>query len=254
MIIASLSCACEPDLVVGTWTCTTSLGAAGPVDGGVTYPITDPVEIPWASGFEDGFCGYNDAKGWCYAHTGARYASVLSPVHSGKRAASFSINTEDTGAGADTRCAREGTLPLDAYYGAWFYLSSLPQSIDNWNLMHFQGGNGGPTWQGLWDVTLAPTAGGGFGLEVVQGTPLGPDAPPAVPIATWFHVVFHFVRATDASGEVTLYQGDQQLFDAKGIVTDPYPYDQWYVGNLANGTTEPDLTVYVDDVSVSASR
>ena len=215
--------------------------------------------IPWATGFEDGFCGYNDAKGWCYPDPGAAYTSVLSPAHSGGRAAAFSLDTTDAGGGAGTRCAREGTFPHDAYYGAWFYLPSLPQSTNNWNLIHFQGGNGGTTgWHNLWDVTLVRNDSGGFGLTVVTALDLGrqlnQSTPPDVPTASWFHVVLRFVRAADATGEVTLYQDDQQLFDITGIATDPYPYDQWYVGNLVYAATPPELTVYVDDVSVSASR
>jgi hypothetical protein len=223
----------------------------------VFSPVTEPIALPWTSGFEDAFCGYTEAKGFCYAHAGAAYSSVVSPVHSGKRAAAFSVHSEevDGGMGTDTRCVREGTFPHDAYYGAWFYLPSLPQSTDNWNLVHFHGGNGNG-WNNLWDVTLVKNSNGGFGLTVYsgRGLSLGPNSPPDVPIATWFHVVLRIVRAADTTGEVALYQDEQLLLDVPGIATDPYQYDQWYVGNLAYSSTPPDLTLYVDDVSVSASR
>jgi hypothetical protein len=259
-VLAILSCACEPDLVVGGWNCATSPGAAGPKDdGGVTQPVLDPIALPWNTGFENGFCGYAAVKGFCYKIGDAEPTSVASPVHSGHRAMAFAIAADDGGSGGQTRCVREGAFPHDAYYGAWFYLPSIPKSADNWNLVHFQGGNGDTRWTKLFDVTLVSTGDGQYGLTLNQGEDdqlLGPAKPRAVRVASWFHVVLRFLRSPDANGEVTLYQDDldQPLVDVTGIVTDPYPYDQWYVGNLVHGAPPTDLTVYVDDVSVSTTR
>ncbi len=242
---------------MGSWTCTKSRGPAGPVnDAGVQDPVLDELEVPWKTGFEDAFCGFDDAQGFCYGSPGS-YKSVTSPVHSGKRAAAFTVNISDGGGGTQARCVREGTFPDDAYYTAWFYLPSLPQTVDNWNLLHFQGGNGDPNrWPSLWDATLVKSADGGFGLKLVEGFngPALPAQDPAdIPVGSWFQVVMRFHRSTGSGGEVTLYQGDTLLADVKGV-TDPYPYDQWYVGNLVSSTTEPDLTVYVDDVSISSTK
>ncbi|HTQ03070.1 MAG TPA: hypothetical protein VMI54_04410 [Polyangiaceae bacterium] len=258
VVIAGCLAACEPDLVVGKWTCLTSVGAAGPVDdAGKKQPVTEPLAVPWSTGFEDAFCGYDDAKGWCYGDQGV-YTSVASPVHSGRRAAAFTVSRADGGGGVmQARCAREGTFPSDAYYGAWFYLPALPQSVGNWNLIHFQGENADESgWQGLWDVTLVKTSSGGFGLTLVEdfnGPALAQQHPPDIAPGAWFEVVVHWVRSSNATGEITLYEDDQTLVDLKGV-TDPFTYDQWYVGNLVNATTEAELTVDVDDVFIAATR
>lgn len=223
----------------------------------MTQPVLDPIAVPWNTGFENGFCGYAAVKGFCYTAGNADSTTVVAPVHSGHRAAAFAIAAEDGGNGGQARCVREGAFPHDAYYGAWFYLPSIPKSADNWNLVHFQGGNGDTRWNNLFDVTLVSTGDGQYGLTLNQGPDnqsLGPAKLP-VPIASWFQVVLRFVRSADANGgEVTLYQGDQPLVDVTDIVTDPYPYDQWYVGNLVHGAQPTDLTVYVDDVSVSTTH
>ncbi len=266
LILASLLAACEPDLVAGKWSCLKSTGPKGPVnDAGVVQGVTDPLAMPWTTGFEDAFCGFEDAKGWCYNDDGASYTSVMSPVHSGTRAAAFSVNMAGADGGSPApnaggtiaaRCAREGTFPADAYYGAWFYLPSLPQSVDNWNLFHLHGRNAGDSgWTYLWDVTLVKTNSGGYGLTLVDDRrhqSLGPANPPDVPVGSWFHVVLRFVLA-GTNSELTLYQDDQLLQDAPGLNA-AFQYNQWYVGNLVNTTSQPDLTVYVDDVSVSPTR
>lgn len=250
-------------MVVGSWKCLTSPGPAGPPDdAGLPTPLTDAVAVPWSSGFEDGFCGYEDAKGFCYAHQGAAYTSVLSPVHSGRRAAAFSLDLADAGSEADARCVREGSFPHDAYYGAWFYVPSVPQKTTNWNLIFFQGGSGDRDgWQKLWNVTLVSIGAGKLGLnvfDILNNQGRGPDNPREIPIGAWFHVVFRLVRSAGTDGEVTLYQGDEQhedqpLVDVTGIRTDPSEFDQWYVGNLADAATPSDLTLYVDDVSISTT-
>src|ERR1700753_218092 len=89
LLMASVLCGCEPDAVVGQWTCLKSTGPAGPLinDAGAHQGIAGPVKVPWTTSFEDAFCGYQDAKGWCYSDDGSDYESVSSPVHSGQRAA-----------------------------------------------------------------------------------------------------------------------------------------------------------------------
>ena len=235
----------------------TSPGPVGRNDAGMVVPVRDAVATPWTTGFEDAFCGYDDAKGWCYTDdASATYTTVASPVHSGRHAAAFTLNSGDGGTGKQARCAREGTFPTDAYYGAWFYLPSLPQDVQNWNLFHFNAENDSDSkWNNLLDVTLVKTN-GGFGLAIIDdraGKSLGPAMPSAVPVGSWFYVELRFVRS-GTNGELTLYQDHQQVFDVSGINTDPYQYDQWYVGNLVASTSQPDLTVYVDDVSLSTTQ
>ena len=130
-------------------------------------------------------------------------------MHSGQYAAAFSVTT-DSAAGAQARCVRQGTLPIQAYYEAWYYVPSLSTNNAVWNLFHFQGGDSaGATLHGLWDISLINNDSGGLRLVVYQfpitgatgGTP-DMSSTPAIPIGKWFHIEMFLKRASDATGEV----------------------------------------------------
>lgn len=242
--------ACQPSLNVGQWTCSE--------DGAVPDPAAKlgPVALPWSSGFEQGFCDYTELSGFCYAAAAASYTLVTEPVHSGAYAAAFNIVSGGTVDGHQTRCVRQGALPDEAYYGAWYYVPARATNTDLWNLLHFQGGD--PTMQhGLWDVSLVNGASGALELVVYDflnaRTRRAVTARP-IPIGAWFHVEFYLKRAADNSGAFALYQDGQQLTAATGLKTDDTSWGQWYVGNLATGLTPPASTLYVDDVTIRASR
>jgi len=244
-VLAVLSSACAPELVVGTWTCP-------PPDTQADGSVTKRVDIPWTTGFEAGFCDYARAGGFCYADPDASYRIVDAPVHGGDHAAAFTVTSDPSKVGLQTRCFREGALPPDATYGAWFYLASHANNTGNWNLMHFQGGAVGAL-HGLWDVSLGSAADGSLFLYVFGFLGAGvrvPDVPSQVPVDSWFHVEFRFRRAIDATGDVALYQDGALLMQLTGLSTDDTDFGQWYVGNYADALTPPDSTIYVDDVTI----
>ena len=120
------------------------------------------------------------------------------------------MTADPTRNGSQARCFREGALPRDAVYGAWFYVPSLADNTGNWNLMHFQGG-APDALHGLWDVSLDNADDGSLFLYIFdfsghRDRRAPADAAPPVPIASWFHVEFRLRRAPDATGEVALYQ------------------------------------------------
>jgi hypothetical protein len=247
--------ACEPELGIGTWTCASTPNPAGPVDAGVVLPLTDPVASPWSTGFEDGFCGYRAARGFCYTNSGASSEITTERSHSGQRSAKFSVVGTDGGDGLQARCVREGTLPQDAYYGAWYYVPAFAANTDDWNLIHFQTGDQSSLHK-LWDVSLGSTNDGGLYLylfDFLRGMTRIPAPIVKIPIGSWFHVEFHLFRAADTAGAFGLYQDGAPLIEKSGISTDDGQIGQFYVGNLADALTPPESTVYVDDVSISAS-
>jgi len=249
--LAGAPAACAPHLDVGQWKCATSTGKPEDADAGAT-PVTDAIAVPWSTGFEDGFCDYAAARGFCYSNTNATYELVTSPVHSGKRAAAFSVSAEDPN-GRQARCVREGTLPTEAYYGAWFYIPATATNSDNWNLMFFEGGDPeNPTK--LWDVSLGNAAGGSLYLYVYEQTPgiIHPaNGMPAVPIGSWFFVEFYWKQATDGSGQVALEQDHVRVLDVP-VSAAAVGWARWHVGDLADALVPPDSTVYVDDISIRA--
>jgi hypothetical protein len=258
LAIAAISClsACKQPLVVGQYKCPVSSSEAGSPPS-----KTDPLPVPWSSGFENQFCDYPgaDEQGWCYGYPPASFRVVSSPVHTGQFAAEFTVLTgTDAGSSPQARCSRQGVLPAEAYYGAWYFIpeiTTLATDKDNWNLFHFQGGNSDATSQHfLWDVSLINGPSGDLNLRVFDDFQQGKDknaiATKSVPFGKWFHIVFYWKRAKDTSGEVALYQDDERVVDLTNLVTDDTDWGQWYVGNLASGLQPPQSTVYVDDVTI----
>jgi hypothetical protein len=250
--------ACKQPLLVGEYRCPVSSIDGGPLTG------KEPISVPWTTGFENQLdCDYKQAGGSCYGYAPVSYRVVTSPVHSGQFAAEFTVITgTDAGSQPQGRCQRWGEFPAEAYYGAWYYIPEAATNTGLWNLFHFQGGD---DLHGLWDVDLVngTTDGstGSLNLHVfgsVNKTVTVGDGPP-VPIATWFHIVFYWKRAKDKSGEVALYQGDARgdvrVVDFTNLATDDTNtgQGQWYVGNLANALQPPKSTVYVDDITISAT-
>lgn len=241
---------CEPTVVVGEWSC--------PGDAGATSTSTDPVSLPWSTGFESQTCDYQIAGGFCYASGGGSRRTVTTPVHSGNYAEAFTVNAREARNQSQVRCVRQGTLPDAAYYGAWYYLPASATTSGLWNLFHFQGGDT-PTamLHGLWDVSLVSGPGGKLNARVFNFLYVGPGgggaatSAIAVPIGAWFHLEFFFRRAKDRTGDVALYQDGVRVVHFSNLVTDDSTWGQWYVGNLADVLSPPSSTVYVDDVTIA---
>ena len=245
---ASTLAACQPDLNVGEWQCDPGADATAP-------EVTAPIELPWSTGFEDQFCGYTELSGFCYASPNASYTTVTSPVHSGRFAAAFKVDAADP-EGYQTRCVRQGQLPTAAYYGAWYFVPERATASGLWNLVHFQGGDASRQ-HGLWDISLVNGSSGELEAVVfdfLNGMVRSPQTPTPIPIGQWFHLELYLRRAADATGEVALYQDGELLFEASDLITDDSSFGQWYVGNLADGLTPADSTLYVDDVTIRTTR
>ena len=252
--------ACSSDILLASRVCKPS-GSVSHPDSGSSDAGTE--FSPWGTGFENGTCDYSfDGNGSCYtSHGAASYEIVEAPVHAGHYAAAFTVvgDGSNTDTGTNSRCHRDGELPAEAYYKAWYYIPTLAATQGNWNLIHFQGGDGpGPDLDLLWDVSLVNNDTGGLRLTV-RSNPSLPNSldlsrAPAIPIATWFHIVFYLKRAADTTGAVKLYQDDltTPIAQQSNLITDKTPYGQWYVGNLATNLEPTESTVYVDDVSVGS--
>lgn len=258
-VALSLLLACEGKMVIATWSCpakadTSLLGTGGAT--GSSSSALESFELPWSTGFEDGFCDYESGGISCLMTGSGSKAIVTEPTHSGKYAAAYTIDT-DLGNG-QVRCIRQGPLPTTAYYGAWYYVPALAKNTALWNLIHFNGDN---SFRGghLWDVSLVNTDTGDLRLTVFSYLTSIPDQTnnPAIPIGEWFHIEFYLKRASDETGEVIVYQDNVQIFHLTNVITDNSSgWGQFYVGNLAEkGKLEPpSTTVYVDDVTVSETR
>jgi len=252
LAIAGLALACEPTVIIGSCTASSSAtlgdaGAGGAADEGV-------VDVPWSTGFEDGLCGYQSVNGYCYARHDASIEIVRSPVHSGKFAAAFTVNGNATTAErSQARCVRQGSMPKSAYYGAWYLIPALQTSDGNWNLFHFLGGVSETDSHALWDISLANDADGKLELSLfnfLTGTHPPISGVPPIPIGAWFHVEIQLKRSAQANGEVTVYQDGVVAVHLTNLITDDTDWGQWYVGNYAKTLVPTLSTVYVDDVTI----
>lgn len=259
LALATLSglVACEPKLRAGDVVCPTDASASP----AATW--TDPIAVPWSTSFEDQFCDYKQAAGYCYADDDASFQIVSAPrPHSGRYAAAFRVNAADPKA-LQARCVRQGGLPTAAYYEAWYFVPVSAAANGNWNLWYFEGGSDENSQVPLWNISLVSGPNGAPALTAYSPLDGGQRYPMrrtvAIPIARWFRIKFLLERASDATGRAALYQDETLLFDESQIVTDgpsSAVFGQWYVGNLASirGLAPADSTIYVDDVSVSAPR
>jgi hypothetical protein len=261
--------ACAPKVSAGEWQCPSDGGAS---DDGTSPPsLTDPLTVPWSTGFEPAeqqaplalgqpqfanFCDYLKAGGYCYGDE--PYTPVTEPHHGGRFSAEFKVVDDKEN---QTRCVRQGILPASAYYGAWYFIPEPLKDVRSaWNLWHFKGRDTPlEPLHDLWDVTLAKGQAEDWELVVYDRL-----APPnnstyrsedykRVPIGSWFHIELFLKRASDATGEIRLYQDGTLLFERVNLKSDASKFSQWYVGNWADGATPPDSSLYVDDVSISAT-
>jgi hypothetical protein len=261
-LLGLLACplACEPSLVVGELelvepVCSGTAGASGLNEKGVFND--GPLPVPWETSFADGFCGFELDAGFCYGDPRSERRIVTSPVRSPPFAAAFQLGDATGLPAAQMRCAREGQLPDQAFYGAWFFLPTLATDLENWNLIHFQGGVPGETLENTWDVTLEERPGVGLVAHVYEFSTRRVHQQPqpvAVPIGRWFQLELFLKRASDETGAVALYQDGTEVLRLEEIAPDDSPFGQFYVGNLATRLNPPNYTLYVDDVSIRLSK
>jgi hypothetical protein len=257
LLLATLLTACDKQLEVAVCDLAETAIPDGGLEDAGTSSSTGFV-FPWSTSFETGFCGYARPAGLCYQRGTATFEVVTSPVRSGQFAAAYTTNSDPNALGTQARCVRQGTFPASAYYGAWFYVPSTRVVGRPWNLMHFRGSDtpSGETW-GLWDVSLVQTDTDQLRASVwnfMDKSSPSLSLAPAIPIETWFHLEFYLKRASDATGEIALYQDDQMVLQLTGLVTDNSSWGQWYVGSYAQGLSPGKTTMYVDDVSLNPNR
>jgi Polysaccharide lyase len=254
--------ACEPALVLGELPlvtepvgCTAGAGGATGLNEDGVYN-DGPMPAPWHTGFEDEFCGYRDGAGFCYADVNSAYGKVESPVKTGSFAAVFELRGGERVDDRQARCVREGVLPEEAYYSAWYYLPPGFSGAFDWNLFHFQSGQPGQRLHGTWDISLDVTSRGqlvAYVADYIANERYDQLDPLPVPIGEWFKLEFYLKRAADETGEIALYQDGQELLRREGVITDDSSFTQWYVGNFAGAFSLPpsdSTSLYVDDVAV----
>lgn len=261
LLLLGFAVSCNSETVIASFSCPateTEPSSSGGASSSTSTSAVSTFTLPWSTGFESGWCDFEDGRGK-FVESGDRAKNIVTtPVHNGGFAAAFTVSSTDRQ--AQMRVLRDGKLPVEAYYGAWYYVPELVTNTGLWNLIHFQGDN--PTEEArLWDVSLLNNSNGDLRLEIY--CPLFRHYPdkvpdqanhPPIPIGSWFHIEVYWKRATDDTGAVRVYQDGERVFELVDVITDnSIERLQWYVGNLVDSKSPFESTVYVDDLTMQAT-
>jgi Polysaccharide lyase len=154
--------------------------------------------------------------------------------------------------------ARNGPLALEVYCSAWYYLPLPLHPKTYWWFMLFRSKHPPFDSQSFRDevrLSFTTRADGTMGTSL-ESPDLGTVAPLVdreAPVGRWFHIETFLRTATDASGEVTVWQDGELTFHATGKTSET-TYTEWMVGAVADGLTTPTAQLYIDDAAISRRR
>lgn len=181
-------------------------------------------------------------------------------AHRGAFAAKLSVDAAPGAPQQNVGLARDGELPTEAYYSAWYY---LPRSIGvgtYWVIFKLRTravAADPATDAELFDLNLANLASGEMTLRLYDhrngDIPL--DAPDVVvPVGVWFQVEAFYRNAPDASGRLTLWLDGRQIADVQGRPTGLTPWMAWDAGSVGLDLTPGQAVLYIDDCAISRTR
>jgi len=236
------------------------LGTLGPdVQNVLWYATFEPGNVSEWTG--DGNGGVN------HENDVAAPVAVTEQAHSGAFSGKPTIGptTGSFGMPAASYLYRNGPSPVDAYYGAWFYIPSTV-TVRSWlSLMHFRSS---PTGDGLnptpywdlnlypnWDATLLPVGAlTTHFYNYLTGTNAEQLVVPMVPTDRWVHFEILIHKATDTTGHVSVWEDDVMIIDVTGVATVLSPWMQWEVGGASTDLAPATSSIYVDDATISRER
>lgn len=221
-------------------------------------------DILWASTFEQG----NFAE-WTSVEGGAA-AAIPSPpntievsttyAHHGRYAAELAIDAGPDGVQQNAGLVRQGSLPVEAYYSAWYYLPRTITVGTFWVLFKFRlradAADPGSDDE-LYDLGLVNASDGSLALVIYDhrsGANLALATPdPVVPVSVWFQLEAFYRNAQDASGRLTVWLDGRQIVDIQGPMA-PTPWVEWDAVNVGEKLTPSTAVVAIDDCAISLSR
>jgi hypothetical protein len=249
LLVMAVAVGCEREVRVGAAASPSSDGAPA-ADAAGARDALPPPRWPWTAGHER-----DDLSEWLerspgawggsfHSDGGAALSLVTDQAHSGRYAVKATIEP-DKQAVRYAKLYRQGGLPTEARYGAWFYLPVAVQVDDYWNLVQWTDESGM-----LWDIGVVTHDGHlelyAFDHQRRKGVPKLLAIP--VPIGRWFEISTVFRKATDATGTFTVAQDGVTVIDVRNIGTVGEPASlQWNVGSAALALSPTPATIYLDD-------
>jgi hypothetical protein len=237
--------------------------------GGCGQDLNVGSDILWTSRFE---VGGNNFPEWRGVPDGTGSAGAVPPntievsSEQGHNNSHFSAKLTVTGtanstAGIGASLVRNGGLPNEAYYSAWYY---LPQSVAvgyYWVVMKFRYRavpDDPNTAAELFDVNLTNPSPGVMGLRLYDHQTLPNQPQPKlsahfVAVNAWFQLEAFYRAASDNTGRLTLWLDGRQILDLPGP-TGPPGWVAWDVVSVASDLNPEPAVLYVDDCAISKTR
>lgn len=217
-----------------------------------------PASILWRGTFEPGNLSEwtGDGEGGPYTQNVAmKSVATTAMAHSGRYSGLMEI--APTASMASTNYLfRNQPSPAAAYYSAWFYVPSTIV-VGSWlSLTHFSGSQtgDGKNLFALWDVNLYALPGGGLAAQLydyVNQVNSRQPTPVPVPLDAWVQFEMFVSKATDATGEVTVWQDDTLILQRTAVSTAPNDWLQWDAGGASDDISPTPADVYMDDAAIS---
>ena len=154
--------------------------------------------------------------------------------------------------------ARNGPLPLEMYCSAWYYIPLQLHPKTYWWFMLFRSRHPPYDDQSFRDevrlsFTTRPDGTMGSVLQSPEWGDVQPLVDREIPVGRWFHIEVFLRTATDASGQVMVWQDGELTFQASGQ-TSQTTYTEWMVGGVVDSLTTPASQLYIDDAAISRRR
>ncbi len=226
-------------------------------------------DILWTSRFEVGGNSFPEWRGVPDGNAGAVAPNTIEvsseQPHPGSNfAAKLTVTgTANNTTGIGASLVRNGSLPNEAYYSAWYY---LPQSVSvgrYWVIMKFRFRavpDDATTVGELFDVNLTSPSSGVMSLRLYDhrngDQPLkvaGKVSSPRVAVNAWFQLEALYRAANDSTGQLTLWLDGQKILELPGP-TGPSGWVAWDVVSVASDLTPEPAILYVDDCAISKTR
>jgi hypothetical protein len=215
----------------------------------------------WSASFERGDLSEwtGDGQGsMFYDNINGKFPAVTGALAHGGRYAGLLTLSPTMGMTSTNYLFRNAPSPDAGYYSAWFYIPSTT-FVGTWlSLSHFRGLlAGAPGLSAIWDLNLYPLPGGGLAAQLFDFSRqinTRQIVPVPVPFDTWVQFEVYFVKATDATGQIQVWQDGVMILERQGIPTVTTDLLQWDAGAACDALTLPPATVYIDDAMISTAR
>jgi hypothetical protein len=218
-------------------------------------------DLLWTSLFERGnFDDWTgDANGDAQAFPAPSNVIEISGerVHRGGYAAKLTIDAAEGSPQGNAALSRFGTLPVEAFYSAWYYLPRTVTVSGFWVIFKFRQQDQA-TMDELFDLDLISLPTGEMSLQLYDHrrqavVPLD-VTDPVVPVSRWFQIEAFYRNAQDTTGRATFWLDGRPILDLANQAMASTPWVEWTASSIGENLNPGTVVLYVDDCAVSRSR